>query len=65
MIKASEGGGGKGIRKANNDEEFSNGFRQVRKLSFSADEIEIDFKQIGVIKYQTVFYSIGLKFKYF
>eukprot|EP00111_Clytia_hemisphaerica_P003152 TCONS_00008959-protein len=29
MIKASEGGGGKGIRKCNNDEEFSNGFRQV------------------------------------
>jgi len=30
MIKASEGGGGKGIRKANNDEQFANGFRQVR-----------------------------------
>ena len=29
MIKASEGGGGKGIRKAQNDEEFSIGFRQV------------------------------------
>lgn len=29
MIKASEGGGGKGIRKALNDEEFSIGFRQV------------------------------------
>lgn len=29
MIKASEGGGGKGIRKAANAEEFSNFFRQV------------------------------------
>ena len=29
MIKASEGGGGKGIRKASNDEEFTNFFRQV------------------------------------
>jgi biotin carboxylase len=34
MIKASEGGGGKGIRKAHNDDEFSNFFRQV-KLSFT------------------------------
>ena len=30
MIKASEGGGGKGIRKAQNDDEFSNFFRQVK-----------------------------------
>ena len=30
MIKASEGGGGKGIRKAHNDDEFSNFFRQVK-----------------------------------
>ena len=29
MIKASEGGGGKGIRKASNSEEFANLFRQV------------------------------------
>lgn len=29
MIKASEGGGGKGIRKARNDDEFCNFFRQV------------------------------------
>ena len=29
MIKASEGGGGKGIRKANNPDEFPNLFRQV------------------------------------
>ena len=29
MIKASEGGGGKGIRKAENAEEFCNLFRQV------------------------------------
>ena len=29
MIKASEGGGGKGIRKATNVEEFPNLFRQV------------------------------------
>ena len=32
MIKASEGGGGKGIRKAMNAEEFPNLFRQVRLL---------------------------------
>lgn len=31
MIKASEGGGGKGIRKAHNDDEFRNFFRQVRR----------------------------------
>jgi D-alanine-D-alanine ligase-like ATP-grasp enzyme len=30
MIKASEGGGGKGIRKCNNAEEFPNLFRQVQ-----------------------------------
>lgn len=29
MIKASEGGGGKGIRKAHSDDEFRNFFRQV------------------------------------
>ncbi|KAJ7391694.1 hypothetical protein OS493_017391 [Desmophyllum pertusum] len=29
MIKASEGGGGKGIRKASSDDEFTNFFRQV------------------------------------
>ena len=32
MIKASEGGGGKGIRKAENAEEFPNLFRQVKQL---------------------------------
>ena len=31
MIKASEGGGGKGIRKASSDDEFTNFFRQVCK----------------------------------
>ncbi|CAL1538931.1 unnamed protein product [Lymnaea stagnalis] len=31
MIKASEGGGGKGIRKAENAEEFTNLFRQVQQ----------------------------------
>ncbi len=30
MIKASEGGGGKGIRKANNADEFQNLYRQVQ-----------------------------------
>lgn len=29
MIKASEGGGGKGIRKVNNADDFPNLFRQV------------------------------------
>jgi len=29
MIKASEGGGGKGIRKSNSIEDFPNSFRQV------------------------------------
>lgn len=34
MIKASEGGGGKGIRKVNNADDFPNLFRQVEyKLS--------------------------------
>lgn len=32
MIKASEGGGGRGIRKANNADDFHNLFRQVSKL---------------------------------
>jgi biotin carboxylase len=31
MIKASEGGGGKGIRMANNVEELRSGFVQVRR----------------------------------
>ena len=30
MIKASEGGGGKGIRKSNSVDDFTNLFRQVR-----------------------------------
>lgn len=30
MIKASEGGGGKGIRKVNNADDFPNLFRQVK-----------------------------------
>lgn len=30
MIKASEGGGGKGIRKCNSDEEFRLNFRRVQ-----------------------------------
>ena len=32
MIKASEGGGGKGIRKAENADDFPNLFRQVPRL---------------------------------
>jgi biotin carboxylase len=34
MIKASEGGGGKGIRKVTNGDDFENSFRQV-KFNFS------------------------------
>ena len=32
MIKASEGGGGKGIRKAANRDEFEHLFRQVNRI---------------------------------
>jgi biotin carboxylase len=35
MIKASEGGGGKGIRKSNGVEDFANLFRQVRLIDIS------------------------------
>lgn len=35
MIKASEGGGGKGIRKVNNADDFPNLFRQVEYKLFS------------------------------
>lgn len=31
MVKASEGGGGKGIRKVNTADDFPNLFRQVKK----------------------------------
>ncbi len=34
MIKASEGGGGKGIRKSTNAEDFPNLFRQVRNSTW-------------------------------
>lgn len=34
MIKASEGGGGKGIRKVDNENDFAAAFRQVCSLSF-------------------------------
>lgn len=34
MIKASEGGGGKGIRKASSDDEFTNFFRQVHYFTY-------------------------------
>ena len=43
MIKASEGGGGKGIRKATNADEFHNLFRQVSYSSFSMYEYCIRF----------------------
>jgi biotin carboxylase len=43
MIKASEGGGGKGIRKSNSDEDFANLFRQV--------QIEVAGSPIFVMKY--------------
>jgi biotin carboxylase len=33
MIKASEGGGGKGIRKAESDDEFQKQYPQVTMLS--------------------------------
>ncbi|XP_065065476.1 acetyl-CoA carboxylase-like isoform X2 [Rhopilema esculentum] len=45
MIKASEGGGGKGIRKARNDEEFTNMFRQV--------QAEVPGSPIFLMKYLT------------
>uniref|UniRef100_T1JBH2 Uncharacterized protein n=1 Tax=Strigamia maritima TaxID=126957 RepID=T1JBH2_STRMM len=52
MVKASEGGGGKGIRKAENVDEFSTAFRQVQaevpgspifvmKLAISARHLEV------------------------
>ena len=52
MIKASEGGGGKGIRKAENDADFPNLFRQVQteipgspifimKMALSARHLEV------------------------
>lgn len=34
MIKASEGGGGKGIRRANSDDEFCKQYPQVRRMSW-------------------------------
>ena len=34
MIKASEGGGGKGIRKSSSREDFENLFRQVKKYFY-------------------------------
>ena len=43
MIKASEGGGGKGIRKAKNDEEFSNGFRQVNIFCCCSINYDVNF----------------------
>jgi biotin carboxylase len=43
MIKASEGGGGKGIRKAKNRDEFENYFRQV--------QIEVPGSPIFLMKY--------------
>ena len=36
MIKASEGGGGKGIRKVESSEEFANFYRQVHISSYSS-----------------------------
>ena len=33
MIKASEGGGGKGIRRANSDEDFKKQYPQVRETT--------------------------------
>lgn len=40
MIKASEGGGGKGIRKASSDDEFTNFFRQVQCMCLLCPLIE-------------------------
>jgi len=44
MIKASEGGGGKGIRKACNSEEFPNLFRQVYSMRFISGDTFIILK---------------------
>ena len=41
MIKASEGGGGKGIRKAANADDFPNLFRQVNRTSYSSFKSDI------------------------
>jgi biotin carboxylase len=35
MIKASEGGGGKGIRKSESADDFANLFRQVTLITYS------------------------------
>jgi acetyl-CoA carboxylase/biotin carboxylase 1 len=43
MIKASEGGGGKGIRKVNSEDEFANAFRQV--------QAEVPGSPIFIMKY--------------
>lgn len=39
VIKASEGGGGKGIRKVENAEDFPSFFRQVCGLHFSTSNL--------------------------
>lgn len=43
MIKASEGGGGKGIRKCINDEEFRLNFRRVQVSFVLLKTIKINF----------------------
>lgn len=48
MIKASEGGGGKGIRKAENADDFPNLFRQVCKGTKQGVFIFIVLKQIFI-----------------
>jgi acetyl-CoA carboxylase/biotin carboxylase 1 len=45
MIKASEGGGGKGIRKVEASEEFASSFRQVCKNK-QVEQIFDNFSQI-------------------
>lgn len=48
MIKASEGGGGKGIRKVEASEEFASSFRQVREWQNKNGLLTISYKFFAV-----------------
>lgn len=50
MIKASEGGGGKGIRKVTREEDVEAAFRQVRTLAFLFSLCELTLVYAGRIR---------------